>query len=166
MDHSLCLMVSPRVDTLRVSEAGNQLVIVHERCTWGWRVNLRVLDKRGGWDKATSSHGVSVRRVIHILLFYGWTQRGPHDIDYIGDKVFELPLNSGLPWTVTIDCRTRQRPWSCLSTSTDCPVPLNHPHGRRQQATTYLVAGFMAEVGTERAKRWKVIPQVEMRFAE
>ena len=69
MDHSLFLMVSPMVDTLRVSEAGNQLVIVHERCTWGWRVNLRVLDKRGGCDNATSSHGVTLRRVIHILLF-------------------------------------------------------------------------------------------------
>ena len=103
MDHSLFLMVSPRDDTLRVSEAGDQLVHVHGMCTWGRRVNLRVLDKRGGWAKATSSHGVSVRRVIHTLLFYVWTQRGPHDIDYIGDKVFDLPLISGLPWTVTID---------------------------------------------------------------
>ena len=75
MDHSLFLMVSPRDDTLRVSEAGDQSVRVHGMCTWERRVNLRVVYKLGGWDKAASSHGVSVRRVyIPYWFTYGLSE--------------------------------------------------------------------------------------------
>ena len=72
MDHASFLMVSPRDDTLRVSEAGDQSVCVHGMCTWERRVSLRVLDKHGGWDRATSSHEVSVRCVyIPYCFTYG-----------------------------------------------------------------------------------------------
>ena len=97
MDFSLSPKVSLRVILSEYRKLGNQFVSVHGVCTWGWRLNLRVLRSVVNVTKLPRRTGYPYGG-LYTLLFYVRTQQWPHDIDYIGDKVYDIPLISGVPW--------------------------------------------------------------------
>ena len=68
MDLSSFPEVSLRVDTLRVSEAGKPVCQRARDVYMGTASEPQSFEKRGECDKAASSHGVSLRRIIYLTV--------------------------------------------------------------------------------------------------